>query len=180
MDRILGQISERRIAGAKVVQRPFQTCRHQAAEGALGDLHAGEQQALGDFQFQPRQRVAALGHGGEQFAGEIVVGQLSAGDIDRQPPRFDAFFTPFLPLPTSHGDDLATEEDNQVRLFRHGYEIPGLNQFSARMPPAQQCLETDNTAGLNIDLGLVVEFEFVIVEPAPQLTLHRQPIVGAR
>ena len=63
---------------------------------------------------------------------------------------------------------------NQPGLFHQRNEFHRRHEPQLGALPADQRLDPDNGALLELDLGLVMQHELLVVERAPQLVLERQ------
>src|ERR1700678_1684847 len=82
-------------------------------------------------------------------------------------------------LAASLPDDPGAERDDYADLFGHGDEIVRRHQAARGVTPAQQRLAACDGLGLGVDLRLIVEFEFLVGDRAPQLELQQTPFLNA-
>ena len=68
---------------------------------------------------------------------------------------------------------------DQAAVFGNGNEIRWRDQPAQGMGPAEQCFRAGDFSGLEIDLGLIVQCEFLALESAPQTLLDGLPLDGA-
>ena len=82
--RQAGEVGERAVAGAEVVERDADAAGDQRVElgGGLGVV--AHQHGLGDLQLEPFGREAGLGEGGVDLGEKVRLVELERGDVDRE------------------------------------------------------------------------------------------------
>ena len=75
-------------------------------------------------------------------------------------------------LPKHEGRDRA----HQACVLRERQEVERRYEAQARVRPAEECLHGDDRAGAEVDLGLVVELELLVLERRAQVVREAQPV----
>ena len=68
---------------------------------------------------------------------------------------------------------------NQPGALRHANKLQRIDQPLFRALPAQQCLRTDDSAGLDVHLRLVVDYEFLTFQRMVQPAFHLHLLDGS-
>src|SRR5690554_2985821 len=133
-------------------------------ENLLGQLYLqhGRVHLLG------QQRVPDMGHQG-------LIVQLPARQVDGNPEVFTGRAFPARQLAAGGQDHPAADLGNAAAFLRQGNELTGCQQAPARVLPANQCLDAGYLVGVQIELGLVVQNEFVIGQGLAQILVQFQP-----
>ena len=167
------QIVERGIAGAEIVDGETHAELPQAGKrGAvlLRRLHQDrlcqlELEMLGrDVEARQRARYDAVEVGGEL--------ELGAGQVDREDRDANLAIEPAPQLGAGTLDDPMADRNDASRGLRDRNESVRKQESAGRMVPPDQRLETDNPAGRELDLRLVIELELVALQRMPQIAFR--------
>jgi hypothetical protein len=167
------EVSQRRVAGAEIVEREFQPQRAQGAHALGGDRQVFGEHALGDLQLQARRIGAAVDQHRRHRFQEARVAQLLHADVDRQLDRTQHRIAgPARQRGAALLDHLQPERDDQAGVFEQADECARHAQRAVVAAPAHQALGADQRAGA-IELRLAVQDEFAPLEAEAQLRFER-------
>ena len=79
-------------------------------------------------------------------------------------------------LPAGFINDPIADIPNQAGFLGDGDKLAGRNHASVRMPPADQRLRADQVSAYAINLGLVMEGQFIPGQGAAQVLLKLQTV----
>ncbi|MDV7397979.1 hypothetical protein RZS08_41645, partial [Arthrospira platensis SPKY1] len=118
----------------------------------------------GDLDMQLLRRNARRAQRRLEHADEVLVLELASRHIHRDAHIAQALLAPFAQLPAGRGDDPLTDRHDQPGLLRKGDEVARRDQPQRPVAPTDQRLGADDAAGQQLDLGLVVQLQFVVFE----------------
>src|SRR5579863_1480483 len=90
-------------------------------------------------------------------------------------PVFSSCVRPFLCLTTRLAHDPMTQRYDQAVPLCLGYKAPGSQGAMRRMTPAHQRFQAHDTAGLELDLGLVHKEQLLRRDRLAQLSTYDNP-----
>src|SRR5688500_135034 len=105
---------------------------------------------------------------------EVLLLELSCGEVDRDGMYEQAFALPFFNLLTNCTHHPFADRHDQSRFLKNGNKLERGHKPMRRMLPAQQSLETGDLAAHQTCLGLIMQHEFVPRECAPKLRFNFQ------
>ncbi len=190
VQRQLAQVGQRRVAGAEVVQRKRDTLLFQRGHRLRGRCEISHDQAFGQLQAQPRRLHAGLGKNRRQQRDEIRFGELARADVDgqRQAGRC-RLALPACQLEAGSAHDPGADLDDEPAFFGDADEVKRQHDLAIGLVPAQQRFGPDHAARA-VELRLVVQYEFVALQRAPQAAfefgareprgLHRRVVEAKR
>ena len=112
---------------------------------------------------------------------QLGPGQLAGRDVHRHPQAVgDPRVAPGSELAAGGADDPVADRDNQPGLLGRGNEGIGRDQTPLGMEPANERLDRDDTPGLEVDLGLIVEAQLIPAQRQLKLLLDREEVERAR
>ena len=122
-------------------------------DGALDIVH---DHALGDLEVDPH-RGDALRDGVLETRGEIALAQLDRRNVDGDAGRFEARLHPAAVIERRASQRPGADLDDQAGLFEQRHEFHGRYQPELGTLPADQRLDPDDTARLEVDFRLVMQ-----------------------
>ncbi len=128
---------------------------------------------FGDFQCERRGRHTVLHQQFCHFAGKVSVQEIAGGEVDRHR-DVEAAGAPAGAGDQSLLQDHPGEVLYQPGLFDRGNEPLGGEHPPRGVVPTDECLDTTDLTGLQLDLGLVVEHELVFADRGFQLRHERE------
>jgi hypothetical protein len=106
--------------------------------------------------------------------GEIDIVNLHRRNVDRN----GQWIRPARRFPASCPQDPLANLKNGAGLFGNGNEVDRRNFSSRRMFPAQQDLDADNLAGLNVRLRLIDQPHLAAGDGIAQIVLHEATVTN--
>src|SRR5690606_13372340 len=110
---------------------------------------------------------------------EVIAAEVCERTVDRDPPERDAFLGQILDIGKDMVDHPIGEGGRKKRILKSGTNGVGGLESPPVMMPAQECLEADNLACLEVHLGLVEGNDPVIAERTARLAQHRLAAFGS-
>ena len=161
VDRKPLEVTERRVARAKVVNRQAHAALVQVfhdLDGAQRVLHG---HALGQLQFQVMRRQTSLGqHLGHQL-GQVLVTELHGRQVDGHLLQRQARLQPDAHLLRRGAQHPFTNRQDQTTFFGHRNELGRRHRAQHRVLPAQQGLHADQLVVVQRYLGLVDQMQLL-------------------
>ena len=176
VERETFQVGQRRVAGTEVVHRQVESQPFQFVQHFLRVLLVAHHRAFGDFQLERLGRQAGFPDGFGNELNQALVRHLSRGNVDRDTQLRQAALLPGAILHTGRLRDPAAHRHDQAGFLRDGDEISGRHEPELRAYPAYQGLQAGDPTGCDIDLRLVVQHEFVVVQRVAQVRFEFQPL----
>ena len=178
LDRVhrqLVQAGQRRVAGAKVVQRQLHTQRLELAQHGLNGFVLGRQ-AFGHFQLQPCRLHLALGQQLAKLVDQARAFELCPRQVDRQHGGCAVVqgFFPADKLAAGFAQHHRTHLVDEPGLFGHANELHRCHQAPLGVPPADQRFHARQSSVLQVEHRLVDDKEFVVLQRAPQVFLNTE------
>ena len=165
------ELDERRVAGAKVVNRQRKTRVLQLQRDGVQRLV--QQLRLGDLQHQAGGRdPGTLGHI-QQGLGEARLAQLDGGNVDRHHGHLPALGTPLRHLAAGGLEHPQPDGHDEPALLGQRDELVGRHRLAVHRP-AQQRLGAHGLA-LLVELGLVDQRELARLQRVVQAPAQLQP-----
>ena len=180
-DRKAGQIVQRSIAGAEIVEREPDALFLQLQQRP-GRVLVVERGVFGDLELERLGRQAACRQRLLDVLRKRVVVRLVGKQVDRDTAERKPHRPPRRRLVARRPDDPAADLGGD-RAFRERLdECSGRQDAAHRVPPAQQRFGADHGLVREPDLRLEIELELVLgvgpseleIEPAPGLRLRAQ------
>ena len=160
--REAGDVRQRGVAGAEIVERNAATEPAQPFERGTDPHGILDQQRFGYFNFDQRSRHARRRGFRLDDARRVAMQQLLAGYVDRDG-YGDAKILPFAQLPAGGAHDPAAQVDDQTALFGDFDEADGGDLAVIGVAPAQEPFHAHETVVREPELRLVLEREQVVV-----------------
>ncbi len=135
-------------------------------------LHRG---LLGDLQREALRRQARRRERGGHGVGEVVLGELEGGDVDRDA---GPVVRPLGELDEALGEHPGAHRDDQAGLLRERDELRGRAQLVTDRPP-DEALEAVPAQGVEVDDRLQVQREAAAVDDGLQLGPLPRPLEHA-
>ena len=111
-------------------------------------------------------------------AGEVGVVQVAGADVDGDWQSY-ALVEPAAAEAEGLVDDGGGEPVDEGAAFGHGDELGRREQTAGGVLPAHEGFDAEQFAGVDGDLGLVEEDEFIVVEGLAELADQREAVEGA-
>ena len=176
----VGQVGERRVAGAEVVDRDAGTERAQTfhdldgrAPGlhhcGLGDL-GGERAAGGSPSARHTVATRSTRPGSARQRAETLTATCRSRPARRQLGR----------LPRGLGDHEHGQRTDQLRALRDRDELVRRHHPPLRVLPAQQGLHADDASGRQVDLRLVEEHQLAVADRPAQPAGEHEALLGVQ
>nr|GEU28461.1 hypothetical protein [Tanacetum cinerariifolium] len=176
----LGEVAERGITGAEVVQRHAHAQRPQAVEHGVYLAAVVDQHALGQFQLELARLQAVARQRLRHQSHERGIGQLPGRDVDAGDDRAQRAVVPERHLAACLVQHPAAHGHHHAIVFGHRDEPVGRHVAQLRIVPADQRLHLGQPARAGVHDGLVHQAEFVVVDGAAQGAVDHQRILGGR
>src|SRR6185437_7942642 len=161
VERQAPQVAQARVAGAEVIDRNAHPESGQAAEDFDRSLRVVHNRALGQLQLEEAGLEACLMQRATDYFEEIPLAELLRRQVHGHSYRADAGHLPCSRLPARFAQHPFPNRDDQAGLFGHGDEAAGRDETALRVAPANQRLGAVDTAGLHVNLRLVVQLELI-------------------
>jgi hypothetical protein len=179
VERKAPQVAERRVAGAEVVERNAHTDGPQVPQACRGVLVVRQQRALGELDLEQVRTQVVVAKALGQRRVDVGPGQLDAGHVDRDGHGIVARVQPTADLSAGGIDHPRPDGDDQPRVLGDRDELLGSHGSQLRALPAQQRLGADDLPLGDVDLGLIVELELVVLDRAAQVAFDERLPLGA-
>ena len=175
------EVGELRPTGAEVVDAEADAdtaqlvellgCRMRVVhEGRLGDLHAD---LVGGDPHLPDRPL--------DMGDEVGIAELAGRQVHPDPHGLlfgRAVHPPPLGLPAGLGDHPPADVDDDPGLLGQGDELAGRDETAVGPLPAHERLEADDPSRGEVELRLVVEAQFLVVDGPPQRLLRVDALEG--
>ena len=159
------EVGERGIAGAKVVQRKAHAQGLAAAHDVGHQRNVVQRVGLQDLQAQPaRGHLGLLVQQLGQALAEAFFLQLHGVDVHAHR-QIQALALPVGHLAQCAGNHPLPYVDADGVVLNGGQEGRWRQQPALGVLPADQCLGANDRARAHVDLGLVVQHEFAVLQP---------------
>ncbi len=180
VERELGQVAERGIAGAEVVQRHAHAQRpqprqHGAHVGAVVDQHPFRQ-----LQFQHRAGQAVAAQRRFHQGREAGIGQLPGRHVDADPHPVERAAAPQGRLAARLLQHPAAQFDDQAAVLGHRDETVRRHRPQGGAVPAQQGFDLAHPAAAGLRDDLVCKPEFAGPDGLAQGAVDHQRVAGGR
>ncbi len=165
VERKHGELAERRVSGAEVVQHDGDAeilelaKRRQTFGGGL------DERRLGYFKLQPFRRQSELGEGVHDDVGQIGLVKLNERQIDSR----RNIVRPGRSRRTCVMQHPLAELSDQPGFLGERNESVGQDQALGWVPPADQSLRAAHPSRFGVDDGLIMQFQLVLQDGAAQL-----------
>jgi hypothetical protein len=171
------QASQVAVPGSEIIHRDGDSPVLEGVENGCNASGLLGQNALAYIQFQGAGLQAGGAEDGEQTLKKVRAAQLDFGDIDGHRPGRQTRVGPCLALRACLLEDPCTEGKNQAGFLGNGNELRRRHRSKRGMRPAQKRFRPDDRTRLEVDLGLVLQRDFIPFQGVPQ-TLF-QGLTGA-
>ena len=151
-----------------------QGLHHSQSMGGI--FHQG---ALGDLDFQPGGGQAGGCVSRQDVLLQIRIAELDRRDIDRDLDRGQSHGLPTHGVGARGLEHPGANRQDQADLFRERNEVERRYQSLFRMLPTDQCLDTDDDAAAGVDLRLIDQTEFLVLERPMEFRFQFQAGDGA-
>ena len=152
---------------------PRLTIPFEHAHGTRDVLH---HHAFGDLELEQVRRHAADRQRLIDVLQQAFVDELARRKVDRHRDRPPPFALPDHVLRAGLPEHPAADRNDQAGFFGKRNEFARRQHRSVLMAPAQQRLDAGDRAGVQIDLGLVMQQQLVALQRVPEVRLHREPL----
>ena len=105
---------------------------------------------------------------------QVFLGKLYCGEIDGDAEVGIPAPLPGTELATGGTQDPLADGNYQAGVLRNLEELRRRNHAHFRVAPAQQRFHADDPSGFHIDLGLVMQFELILLDSLSKLVLKRE------
>ena len=143
----------------------------------LGPGIGGDQHRLGELQFQMLGPRAGAFQDGEDVVAKIRIADLLSAEVDGDASEFQTPVAPVARLPAHGLQHPVREWPDQPAFFGHRQKGARLEYALARMTPAHQGFHADQPPRSQIELGLILQEQLVVLDRLGQLArdLHFAP-----
>ena len=172
------RIAQAGVTRAEVIHGQLHTSGAQSFQDRLRGFCAFHENTFGELELQSGGIQTRFVEDCEHALQEIVIAKLHCGNVYRHGGQGQARAHPGLRLGARFAQDPIADGDDQAAVFGNGNEIPWRDQPAQGMGPADQCFRAGDFSGLEIDLGLIVQCEFLAFESAPQTLLDGLALHG--
>jgi len=140
----------------------------QSVKDLPGSVAVGHEELFGDFQLQGARRELPGCQQGGDLVGYVAVDQRAGRQVHRDGERLAAR-VPDGGLVQRLGQHQLGEGGHQAGFLDQAQEARGIQQAADRMIPAHQRLDPTDGAGVQVDLGLVVQAQLVFGQGSAQV-----------
>ncbi len=152
--------------------------RLEAVEGVDVLFGVFHHDGFGELQLQPAgSQIRFLQHLGDHIADAWLL-ELQTGEIHRYPDRLVSLLLPGLVLAARRFQNPCADALNQTGVLENRHELGRRDHAVAGISPAQQGFDADQAAAGKIDLGLVMQGEFVPLKRPAQAGFQFQSLHG--
>src|SRR5438270_6841774 len=169
VDGQAAELAEGRAAGAEVVEGEVDPQPLQRPQPAGDRLAVDAAAALGELDDQRVGGESRARERGPHGAADVAGDELAAADVDADRDRNSRLHPERGDLRAGGEEHPGADRQQQVALLELGEEGVGEEQPVARVVPAEQRLDRDRAAALELDDRLVVEDELALLEGAGEL-----------
>jgi len=168
IDRVILQIRQRGIAGAKVVHRDTNTQFTQTIQRGYRLFLVFHQHALGDFQLKTPRFDAGFCQNLAQKRQQITTRDLTGRKVDCHPGRIVTAGSPTGELITCLAQDPFANRDDQTRSFGERDKAGWRHHAKFRVNPAHQGFQSSQVFALQGVLWLIVQDKFATLNGRTQ------------
>ncbi len=143
-------------------------------------MHVLHQHPFGDLQLQQPRWQPCLGQDGRDVVHQLVITRLARRQVHchmlnrvQQP-----FITPCRGLAAGRLQHPASQRHDDAAFFRHWNELCRIHIAEFAAVPACQRFHAHHPASAQIDLRLVVQLQFALIQGAPQIRFKLQALLG--
>ena len=182
VDRQALQVRHRGIAGAEIVDRQVDARVLQAPHQFHVGVDIVHQDAFRDFQLQQAMRQLRLVQDGADIVHQSRVARLAGRQVDGHVfERIEqAGLAPAGCLAAGALQHPASQLDDDAAFLGHGDEFTGAELPHLAAVPAYQRFHADDAPAAQVDLRLVVQIQFLVLQGTAQVRLHAQAALGAQ
>ncbi len=166
---------EGRVTRAEVVDREADAHRLDPVEYLLRARGVLHDHALGDFELEAVRLERALGEGPLDLAQQVLVLELPRRQVHRNGQRGRNAALQGLVVRAPDSEHPGSDRNDQPRVLGVPDEFQRRKQSELGMLPPDQRLHARDPAGIDLDLGFVVEDEFVSLQRTLQPGLLGDP-----
>src|SRR5690606_5770379 len=152
------------ITGAEIIDRTANAQSTEALECLGGLLHIAHEGAFSNFQFKKACGKPRFVENGGHLFDQIIALELDSRNIDRHWYRTISRLLPYAIHTAGFTQHPLTDGDDQPHFFGKGNEIRGRHHAAIRGAPAKQGFGPYDPAAEYLDLGLIMQQEFVECE----------------
>jgi len=174
VDGDAAQLQQPGRSGAEIVDGDIDTGGTQRRNSRDRGVAVVSEGRFGDLKGQLAWLRTVLGQQAEDLPGEGPRFEIARRDVHRHLPKHPASL-PFLLIGQRAAQDPLGERVDQRRGLGRGNELVRRQQSPRRVVPADQCLDAGRVPVGEVDLRLVVQHEFVVVERSRQFGLNFVP-----
>ena len=163
------QGSERGIGAAEVVHQDFIAGFAEECHLFFDLGRIGHQGGLGDFHAEHFRLEVVFLNGFLEFFVRIAGLEVGSGEVEGNGHDWCAFFDAFPEVSGNLTDDVNVELVGEVRCFEDGDEFARHHEACFRRIPSGKALGAAEFPCPGIDLWLVVDFYFMVLERIPDI-----------
>ena len=130
--------------------------------------------ALGELELEHRRVDAVHGDEVTDTAGKPWVLEIASANVHRDSQGQSAV-GPLRALSERLAEHVRRQRLHELGLLGEGEEFAGKHQSETRVRPSDECLDADDLTTSQLDLGLVVEHELVVLDRVLEFAEHEQP-----
>ena len=166
--RQIAQVSERGVAGSKIIERKFNLVLHQHLHTFGGSRQIGEHGILRDLETQPAATDAGCVEHADHLFGKIRMQEFRGAEVDGHPEiiRKQSRLFPHQQICHDLVHHQVPQLVNQPRILGYGDEFSWSNDVVIAPRPADQGL-CANRQLVGVHLQLVGNAEFTPAKPFP-------------
>ncbi len=178
VDRQSREIAQARIAGAEIVDRDLHAEGLQAFQDEDRLIAIVNEHALGELQLEPAWIELRRPQNSGDGLHEARAAELLRRNVYGKPQFGEPRSVPEADLATALYKREFAERVDEVAVLRDRDELDRRNPPALAVMPAHQDLDAVNTSVSEVDLGLVMDFQFASSKREAQFVFHFDPIGG--
>ncbi len=168
------QVAQARVAGAEVVERDLDAERPQRSQVLNRLVEVADQHALGDLDTEQPRIEPARGEQAFDAPRQVRLHQLARRQVHGHAHRRQPGALPGRRLFDGTAQHPVADGDDQAGLFGDRDEAIRRDAAQRGVLPAQQGLDADDVAMLQVHLRLVVQLELLVAQRMAQRRLQHQ------
>ena len=169
VDGEFAHVRQRRIAAAEVIDGDPDPVFAQLPQDQLGPLHVVQEEVFGDLDGQLTRVQAAVGQRGGDRSRQPQVGHRRREDVDRHR-RVERRGAPLQHVVEGLVDHEVVDATHQAVPAHQRQELVRCEHAALGMWPAHQGLDSRDRPGPQVELGLVDQGQFELVDGLAQFT----------
>src|SRR5208282_6915552 len=166
------QMAESGVLDAEIVDGKSDAYAAQLIHDAGHHVGVADDRALRELEPEVRGRESGLAQDGENDLAEILLEELTAGNVDRDLGEPQPGAQPGLGLLARRAQDMLAERNDEAGLFRDRYEVVGRDEDVSRTPPTRERFQSHDRIVVGSDLGLVEHLDLALLDRPAEARLE--------